>query len=235
MPVKKVAKSSSKVEKVQKQVKPVEETISVSVVDTTGKKAGTVRVAKKIFGAEINKQLIAQAVRVYQANQRKGAASTKTRSQVSMTTAKWYRQKGTGRARHGAKSAPLFVHGGVAHGPHPKDYSLVFPQKMRKKALFSALSARFADGAVVVVSGILALEPKTKKMAGTLKNLEGKKGSQLIVTPSYSEDVRKTVRALRNIEGVTIVPANILNTYEVVKAGSIVFFKESLELLQKGV
>ena len=119
-----VQKAASSTSRQELTSKPEKESMSVEVLDISGKKAGTVRVPKKIFGSKVNKPLLAQAVRVYLASRRKGSASTKTRGEISMTTAKWYRQKGTGRARHGAKSAPIFVHGGVAHGPKPRDFSL---------------------------------------------------------------------------------------------------------------
>src|SRR5579884_516617 len=93
--------------------------LTAVVVGITGKSAGNITLPKEIFGAKVNPQLMSQAVRVYLANQRQGNAATKTRGEINMTTAKWYRQKGTGRARHGAKSAPIFVKGGVAHGPQP--------------------------------------------------------------------------------------------------------------------
>lgn len=219
---------------VQKPAKKAEgESMTVNVVDTLGKKAGTLQIPKKVFGTVVNKSLISQAVRVYLANQRKGSASTKTRGEVSLTTAKWYRQKGTGRARHGAKSAPIFVHGGVAHGPKQKDYGLTLPQKMRRSALSSALSARLSDGAIVFVSGVLTLSPKTKEMVKVLRNLN-MTGSKLVVTPDApKEEVSKTVRAFRNIKGVTIIPANVLNTYEVIKASNIIFLKESIDLIKK--
>lgn len=219
--------------KVVAEKKPAAESIALAVVDTTGKKIGTVSVSKKVFGADTNKKLIAQAVRVYLANQRAGSASVQTRGEVSMTTAKWYRQKGTGRARHGAKSAPIFVHGGVAHGPKQKDFSLKLPSKMKRKALFSALSARLSDDAIIVVSGMLALPAKTKEMVQVFSNLHIS-GSRLVVVPASSaEEVAKTVRSLRNIQDVTILPANVLNTYEVIKASKIVFLKESMETMKE--
>src|SRR6266404_5428662 len=120
-------------------------TVSVAVVGIDGKVSGKVSLPGEMFGEKVNKALLAQAVRVYLANQRQGNASTKTRGEVDGSTAKIYRQKGTGRARHGSKRAPIFVKGGIVFGPKPRDFSLSLPQKMKRKALFSALSAKVKD------------------------------------------------------------------------------------------
>src|SRR6185437_7247197 len=118
--------------------------VSVDVVGIDGKVTGKIALPGEIFGEKLNKALLAQAVRVYLANQRQGNASTKTRGEVDGSTRKIYRQKGTGRARHGSVRAPIFVHGGIAHGPKPRDFSLTMPQKMKQKALFSALSTKLS-------------------------------------------------------------------------------------------
>src|SRR5579885_383385 len=134
----------------------------IDVYGIDRKVSGKVSLPHVIFGEKVNKQLLAQAVRVYLANKRQGTVSTKTRGEVDGSTRKIYRQKGTGRARHGSVRAPIFVHGGVVHGPKPRDYSLNLPKKMRRKALFSALSAKLQDGQIKVVAGFEKLEPKTK-------------------------------------------------------------------------
>jgi large subunit ribosomal protein L4 len=107
--------------------------LKITVVGVDGASMGNMTLPEAVFGAKPNKALIAQAVRVYLANQRQGNASTKTRGEVIGTTKKIYRQKGTGRARHGAAKAPIFVGGGIAHGPHPHDFSMDFPKKMKQK------------------------------------------------------------------------------------------------------
>lgn len=208
--------------------------ISVDMYSVKGTKAGTVSLPNEIFGAKVNAVLMSQAVRVYLANQRRGTASTKTRGEVDLTTAKWYRQKGTGRARHGAKSAPIFVHGGVAHGPKPRDYSLSMPQKMRQKALLSSLTKKLADGHIIVVDGFEALEAKTKNMVAFLKAVALAEKTVLFVTPPVSvEGVKNVVKAGRNIKGLTLISANQLNTYEVLKNKHIVLMKNAVEVLEK--
>jgi len=185
-----VAKKAVKKTEVKKETveSTVKGSLKITVMGTDGKSAGTMTLSKDVFGAKVNPSLMSQAVRVYLANQRQGNASTKSRGEISLTTAKWYRQKGTGRARHGAKSAPIFVKGGVAHGPKPRDFSLSLPTKMKKAALVSALSDQMKNNNIIVVSGIEKLGPKTKNMANTLKNLDGLKKT-LIVMPEFLASV----------------------------------------------
>jgi large subunit ribosomal protein L4 len=125
--------------------------LTVDMYDAAGKVTGSVSLPEEVFGAKINKRLIAQAVRIYLANQREGSASTKSRGEVQGSTRKIYRQKGTGRARHGGVRAPIFVHGGIAHGPKPRDFSLKMPQKMKRAALFATLSLKAQTNAVRVI------------------------------------------------------------------------------------
>lgn len=202
------------------------------VFDLLGKATTTVTLPEQLFGAKINKPLMAQAVRVYLANQRAGTQSTKTRGEVDGSTRKIYRQKGTGRARHGGIRAPIFVGGGIAHGPKPQDFSRELPQKMRRAALSSALTVKFGNDKVKVVDGLEKLEPKTKLFVGVLQklNLDEKKKKVLVVLPSKADNVQK---AMRNVEGITFVLANQLNTYEVMTAKTLLFMKSSLETLEK--
>ena len=216
--------------------------VSVDVYDVKGKVIGKISLPKEIFAAKVNPVLMAQAVRVYLANQRKGTASTKTRGEVTASTRKIYRQKGTGRARHGGISAPIFVGGGVVFGPKPRDYSLSLPKKMKKKALASALTNKVKDHAIKVVDGLEKLEPKTKIMNKTIMlvtesspsaslRASGQKARRkvLLIIPEKIENVQ---RAARNIEGVTIRPANLLTTYEVLNNDMLLFMKESVKTLE---
>ena len=215
--------------KIEKKVEP---TKTADVLDLTGKAVDKISLPEEIFGAEINKTLIAQAVRVHLANQRQGTASTKTRGEVQGSTRKIYRQKGTGRARHGSKRARIFVGGGVVFGPKPRDYSLKFPQKMKRKALFSALSAKFNDGEIKILQDLEKLEPKTKKFAEVIKNLgfSDKKKKILLITGAEVENLK---RAARNIEGVTMTAAQRLNTYDILNSRQLIFMKEAIEKLSQ--
>lgn len=238
--VKKSATEEPEKEKRQKKprVKAVPKTsikkdsgLSADVYDMKGKVVDTISLPKNIFNAKINPRLMSQAVRVYLANQRRGTASTKTRGQVHGSSRKIYRQKGTGRARHGSIRAPLFVHGGIVFGPKPRDYSLKLPSKMKKAALFSALSAKLRKGEVKIIDGLDTIEAKTKQMAQVLKNLalDSKNNNILLVIPPLSfKGVENVVKAARNIEGVTYSPASQINTYEVLRSKVVIFAKDSI-------
>ncbi|KKQ35016.1 MAG: 50S ribosomal protein L4 [Microgenomates group bacterium GW2011_GWA2_37_6] len=210
----------------------VQGSLSAPVYDARGAKHGALSLPKEVFGAKINNALMAQAVRVYLANQRQGNAHTKSRGEITLTTAKWYRQKGTGRARHGAKSAPIFVGGGVAHGPRKRDFSLSLPQKMRKAALYSALSLKASAGEIKVLSGLSKIEPKTKIMAGVIKKItDEEKAKVLLITSAFPKELGNVYRAGRNIGNMEILNAKLLNTYEVLKYKNLIFMKESIEFL----
>src|SRR5258706_1515264 len=222
-----------KVEAIAPIVKKKEGTLKIDVYDTAGKVAESITLSAELFGGKINKQLIAQAVRVYLANQRMGTASTKTRGEVDGSTRKIYRQEGTGRARHGAIRAPLFVKGGIAHGPKPKDYSLGFPQNMRRAALISSLTSKLKDNEIKIIKGLGKIEPKTKIAASILSKLSiAPSEKTLIVMP---DAVQNVTRAARNIEGVTLRPATLLNTYEVLVHKNIVVMLEAIEVLEKAL
>ena len=219
---------------VAKKTETKQATMKISVYDVTGNVSGNMTLPEAVFGANINKSLLAQAVRVYLANQRSGTASTKSRGEIDLTTAKWYRQKGTGRARHGAKSAPIFVKGGVAHGPKPHDFGLELPKKMRKAALLAALSSKQADGSVIVVDDLAAITPRTKNVVSLLKTLgvEDKKMKALFVIGEKAENI---IRASRNIEGVTYLSVTQLSAYPVLNAKKLIFAKDTIETLEKKV
>jgi large subunit ribosomal protein L4 len=205
--------------------------VSADVVDLTGKTVETMTLPEAIFAAKVNNVLMAQAVRVYRANQRVAQASTKTRGEVTGSTRKIYRQKGTGRARHGGITAPIFVGGGVAHGPRAHDYSMSMPQKMRKAALFSALTVKQQGNGIKVVNGLEKIEPKTKAFVTFLKNISlDDKKKVLLVLPAKTESV---ARSARNIEGVSYSLANQLNTYEVLNTKTVIFMKDAIETLEK--
>ncbi|MBP9719366.1 MAG: 50S ribosomal protein L4 [Candidatus Levybacteria bacterium] len=211
-----------------------EATMSIDVFDVKGGKT-TMTLPAEVFGVKINKPLMAQAVRVYLANQRTGTAKSKTRGEVQGSTRKIYQQKGTGRARHGGIRAPLFVGGGVAHGPRPHDFTLSFPKKMRRLALFSALSSKKADGAIKIVKGMASVEAKTKAMLAVMKTLgmAEKKNQVMVVLPEKAEAMTAVFRSARNIAGVTLMTVNQLNTYEVLKTKTLLFMQEAIEDIKK--
>ncbi|MFQ6099832.1 MAG: 50S ribosomal protein L4 [Anaerolineae bacterium] len=167
----------------------------VPMYNTKGEKVGDVELRSDIFETPINVPLMHQALVRQLANARLGAHKTKSRGEVNRTKAKWYRQKGTGRARHGSRNAPLFVGGGVAHGPRPRKYTKKMPRKMRRAALRSALSAKAMENQIVVLDALEIETPKTKEMVTVFKNL-GLEGRVLILLPERSEPVEKSARNL---------------------------------------
>ena len=200
--------------------------LSVPVLGPDGKAKGRMTLSAEIFGAKPNRQLLAQAVRVYLANQRAGGASTKTRGEVEGSTRKIYRQKGTGRARHGSIRAHIFVGGGVVFGPVPHSFSMDFPAKMRRKALACALSIQLQAGHVVVVDGLETVK-KTKAMAKALSSV-GATANVLLVLGS---ETGAASLAARNIRGVSILPGGSLNAYAVLSHKKIVLMKNAVGLI----
>ncbi len=207
--------------------------LTLDVVDTKGVATEKITLPEAVFGVKVNKELIAQAVRVYLVNQRRGTVATKSRGEVDGSTRKIYRQKGTGRARHGGIRAPIFVKGGIAHGPKQKNYELSMSKQMRKAAFVSALSSRLSDGAIMVVAGVEKLAPKTKNYADMFAALTAgvKKRNILFVMPKHSKEI---YTASRNCEGVEITSAAQLNTYEVLAHKKIVFMQDAIAALVKG-
>lgn len=206
--------------------------LSVEVLDIGGKTIEEINLPEEIFGAKINKDLMSQAVRVYLANQRLGTAKTKDRGEVDRTTKKVWQQKGTGRARHGSRRAPIFVGGGVVFGPRPRDYSLNLSKKMKTAALFSALSSKLKNNEIKIISGLESITPKTKIMAGILNELGVLNKKILLVTPKEGENIEKVYRAARNIEGIKLLAANTLNTYAVLDNSLLLLMKNSIDAIK---
>lgn len=207
--------------------KKVSKVLSVPVYSLTGRASGTLSLPKEIFGKEVNKNLLAQAVRVYSTNQKTLPGNTKTRGEVRGSTAKIYRQKGTGRARHGAIRAPIFVGGGITFGPRSRKVRLTLPKKMKKLALINALSAKAADKKVAGVSGLEKASGKTKQISELLKKIKTK--NALIVIKEKQDNV---VRGVKNIQGVSVLPTSLINAYEVLKHDMLIITKDALENLK---
>jgi len=232
--VKKVSKVSKAVKSaaVAKKVKPVSSSgLSVPVYSLLGRASGTLSLPKEVFGQKVNKTLLAQAMRVYLTNQKIFTGSTKTRGEVVGSTAKIFRQKGTGRARHGSIRAPIFVGGGIVFGPKPRNVKLSLPQKMKKAALLSAFAVKVNDKQLAGLSGLEKASGKTKEMIELFSKITGKENfSSLIITGEKQDNA---VRAVRNIPGVDILPANLVNAYEVLKHDMLLITKEAVDKLSK--
>jgi len=198
------------------------------VLNTAGAAVSTVELNESIFGVERNDTLIHQAVLRIYANRRRGTHDTKTRGEVRGTTAKWYRQKGTGRARHGAQTAPQFRKGGVVFGPHPRSYEQAMPQKMRRKALCSVLSDKLTEGRIHIVEGFDFVAPRTKEMIAVLNAL-GVARKILIVLPAPDVNVTKSAR---NIQGVRTTVAHTLNVVDAIESDHLIFTRAALRTLE---
>lgn len=204
----------------------------VNVYSNKGVKQGVVALPKSLQG-EKNAALLAQALRVYTSRSHPGLSKTKTRGEIKISTRKIYRQKGTGMARHGAKSAPIFVGGGKAHGPDGRKRELVLPGKMKKKALTTALRMKVDKGSLVVIKGLSGLK-KTKETAALIEkvvkheNLTNGNNRFSFIISDGNRNVRKVIR---NIQKVKILPFENLNAYDVYFGG--ILFLDSEIIIKK--
>ncbi len=199
------------------------------IYDMDGEKTGDVELRPDIFEVPINVPLMHQAFERQRANARQGTHKAQTRSEVNRTTRKWYRQKGTGRARHGSRSANLFVGGAVAHGPKVRGYTKKMPRKMRRAALRSALSIKAKNEEIVLVRGLEMDAPKTKRMTATLEAL-GADGSVLMLLPERNEMVERSARNLPNLK---ILNANYLNIRDLLSCDKVLMTEDSLQVIER--
>lgn len=206
--------------------------LTMKVYDIKGNEKSTLPLSESIFGVKANSQLLAQYTRMYLANQRQGTASTKTRGEVTGSTRKIYRQKGTGKARHGSIKAPIFVGGGVVGGPKPRDYSLQMNKKQKRQALLLALTIKQKEGSLIGLEKEASkIEPKTKIVTQFTKVVYPQGNGLLFVLPKMEKN--NFVLASRNIPFVTLAEATSLNAFEVLKAKKIVLFEDSLAVFEK--
>lgn len=219
---------------VKKDVKVKTETkkskLTLSVINLAGKAAGTIEMPQELFAAKVNMDLMTQAVYVYTTNQRRGTVAQKTRGEVKASARKIYRQKGTGRARHGAISAPIFVGGGVTFAARPREFDKRLSKKMRLQALASALTTKMLSEEIVVAKADDA-SGKTKEIALAMKTwakVPSKK--TLFIVDGKNIALR---RAAKNISGITTMPADSVNTYEVLRNNNIVITTSGLDIMKK--
>lgn len=200
----------------------------VAVYNMQGSQVGELELNDDIFGVEINTHLLHQAVVSNQASMRRGTHATKTRAMVSGGGKKPWRQKGTGRARVGSSRNPVWTKGGVAFGPHPRDYGFKMPKKTRRLALKSALTDKLNNGNLVVVDELNMAEPKTKDMVQVLNALNAPEA--LVIIGTVDENVIKSVR---NIAGVTPVQAAGINVYNILSHKKLVMTKEAVAKVEE--
>src|SRR3989344_1409278 len=204
--------------------------MQLDIFDTSGKSVGKQKLEESVFGVKPNKTLLAQYVRVFMANKRQGTSKVKPRAEVAGGGIKPWAQKGTGRARHGSIRSPIWVGGGITHGPLQKDHSLSLPKKMRKAAFISALSLKASGGDLKILEKLDSKKTsKTKDLNAILKNLE-LAGNILFVMPEKND---KVLKSGKNIKGLNVSLSENLNTFEVLRADKVLFLQEALEKTQK--
>jgi large subunit ribosomal protein L4 len=199
---------------------------TAKVIDATGNTTGLRDLPDELFGGEVNVPLMHQAVTAQLAAARSGTASTKTRSEVRGGGKKPWRQKGTGRARHGSSRSPIWVGGGTVFGPKPRDHSVRLPKKMRRAALRSALASKAGGGKVWILDGFT--EAKTKAAATALK-AAGIDGRILVVLDADAESSTSVDRAFRNLDKAAFSLQSALGTYDVLVADHVIFTSEAYE------
>ena len=200
-----------------------------NLFNMAGEKIGEIELSEAIFGIEPNKSVLHDSVKNHLANCRQGTQSALTKGEVSFTTKKPWRQKGTGRARAGYAGSPVWYHGGVAFAPKPRDYSYRLNKKVRRLALKSALSAKAQENEILVVDGLKVEEIKTKPFQSFLTKL-GVEGKALVITENVDE---KVVKSARNIEGVSTTTATILSPYMILTSGKMVIDKAALAKIEE--
>ena len=202
---------------------------AIKVLNMNGSEVGTMELNENVFGVEYNEPLIHQAVVTRLANERQGTKSTLTRTEVRGGGIKPWRQKGTGRARQGSTRAPQWYHGGIAHGPKPRDYKKDVNKKVRRLAMKSALSAKLADNELIVLDSLNLTEIKTKAMVNVVNALEtGKK--VLFVLPEKNDVI---YRSARNIAGVKTTLVNTLNVYDILNCDTVVVLKDAVSKIEE--
>jgi len=203
--------------------------MKVPVLNMEGKRVEELDLSASIFESEINSAAVHQVVKALLASRRRGTAATKTRGEVSGGGKKPWRQKGTGRARAGSTRSPLWKGGGTVFGPSPRDYEIKVPKKLRKLAMRSALSAKAKASEIIVVDNFAIEEPKTRRASEALGKL--KVGKKVVVVVDQENELTK--KAVRNLEGVRMVPVSQLNVYDVLDNDQLVFSRDAIGRLSE--
>ncbi|MDY6028659.1 MAG: 50S ribosomal protein L4 [Acidaminococcaceae bacterium] len=202
----------------------------LSVYNLSGAVTGEIELNNDVFGAEFNEALVHQAIVMQLANQRQGTSATKTRGMVRGGGRKPWRQKGTGRARSGSNSSPVWVGGGTTFGPQPRSYAKKMPRKARRLALCCALSAKVAADELVVIEGLAFDAPKTKNVAEMLKNFEAYEKKALFITDGSNENVDLSAR---NLPKVTTITNMGLNCFDILNSNKVFLAKEVVEKIEE--
>lgn len=201
----------------------------VAIYNVNGDQVGEIDLKDEVFGVPVHKQALHDAVTMQLAGRRQGTHDTKTRAEVSGGGRKPYRQKGTGRARHGTIRSPIWRGGGIIFGPHPRDYSYRIPKKVRRLAMKSALSSKVDGGTIVIIEDLKLDTPKTKDMVKILENLKVD-NKALVVTAEKNETVFKSAR---NIPGVKPLSVPGLNVYDLLAHQTLVITKDAVAKVEE--
>ena len=199
----------------------------VKVHNLSGKGVGEIELSDAVFDATVNEAVLYDVLKAQLASKRKGAASAQTRAEVSATSRKMYKQKGTGNARHGSRRAPIFVGGGTVHGPKPRDFGYRPPRKMRLGALKGALSLKLREGKLQVVDNFELAEIKTKKLVEVLGKLKVDKGALIV-----DGDNDKLRLSARNLQNHSVLPPEGVNLYDLLRHEHLVLTQTAVEALE---
>lgn len=201
----------------------------VNVLNIKGENVGELELNETLFNSEVSEHAVYEVVKNQLANKRQGTQSAKTRAEVRGGGRKPFRQKGTGRARQGSIRAPHYTGGGVVFAPKPRDYSYKVPTKLRRKALYSVLTSKLKDNELIVLDSLSFEAPKTKEAANILNAIEAGKKAYVIT----AENDSVVYRSFRNIEGVDVSAANLVNVYDLVRHNKLVITKDAIAKLEE--
>lgn len=201
----------------------------VDILNIKGENVGSLELNETLFNTEISEHSVYEVVKNQLANKRQGTQSAKTRSEVRGGGRKPFRQKGTGRARQGSIRAPHYTGGGVVFAPKPRDYSYRVPKKLRRKALYSVLTSKVVDGELIVLDDLKLANNKTKEAAAVLNAIDAGKKAYVVT----AENDTNVYRSFRNIEGVDVASASLINVYDLVRHNKLVITKDAIAKLEE--
>lgn len=201
----------------------------VNVLNIKGENVGEIELNETLFNTEISEHAVYEVVKNQLANKRQGTQSAKTRAEVRGGGRKPFRQKGTGRARQGSIRAPHYTGGGVVFAPKPRDYSYQVPKKLRRKALYSVLTSKVNENELIVLDSLSFEAPKTKEAANILSSIDAGKKAYVVT----AENDQLVYRSFRNIEGVDVSAANLINVYDLVRHNKLVITKDAIAKLEE--
>ncbi|MGM0501321.1 MAG: 50S ribosomal protein L4 [Bacillota bacterium] len=202
----------------------------LNLYNSNGESVGNVTLNDEVFDIEINEHVVHEAVTAQLAAKRAGTAKTKTRSEVRGGGRKPWRQKGTGRARHGSIRSPIWVGGGTTFGPQPRSYAKKLPKKVKKLAVKSVLTDKVQNEGLIVIDSLNFEQPKTKKMVSVLENLDANDQKVLIVLDNISDNVYKSAR---NIPGVRVVNAGQVTVYDVLNSDKVILQEDAVSQVEE--